>query len=209
MEENRVIEAPDVQTISHSHPGGGKVMKTVVVKDLMVALADYATVSQDATLYDAVLALEEAQKRYESEFSPYLHRAILVYDENRKIVGKVSQLDILMALEPNYRIVDLNKLSRFGYSLDYVQSFAKTGLWDKALRDICRKAADLIVKDFMYSPSQGEYIREDASLDEAIHQMLLGRHNSLLVTRGQDIVGILRLTDVFAFVCKNIKACKK
>jgi CBS domain-containing protein len=184
-------------------------MKTVQVKELMVALADYATVSQDATLYDAVLALEEAQKRYENEFSPYLHRAILVYDENRKIVGKVSQLDILMALEPNYRIVDLNKLSRFGYSLDYVQSFAKTGLWDKALRDICRKAADLIVKDFMYSPSQGEYIREDASLDEAIHQMLLGRHNSLLVTRGQDIVGILRLTDVFAFVCKNIKACKK
>ncbi|MFY9943221.1 MAG: CBS domain-containing protein, partial [Desulfobacterales bacterium] len=73
-------------------------MKTVVVKDLMVALADYATVSQDATLYDAVLALEEAQKRYESAFSPYLHRAILVYDKNRKIIGKVSQLDILMAL---------------------------------------------------------------------------------------------------------------
>jgi predicted transcriptional regulator len=39
--------------------------------------------------------------------------------------------------------------------------------------------------------------------------MLLGRHNSLLVTRGEDIVGILRLTDVFAFVCKNIKACKR
>jgi CBS domain-containing protein len=184
-------------------------MKTVVVKDLMVALADYATVSQDATLYDAVLALEEAQKRYESAFSPYLHRAVLVYDENRKIVGKVSQLDILMALEPNYKIVDLNKLSRFGYSLDYMQSFAKTGLWDKPLRDICRKAADLDVKDFMHNPKQGEYITEEAGLDEAIHQMLLGRHNSLLVTRGEEIVGILRLTDVFAYVCNNIKACKR
>jgi CBS domain-containing protein len=184
-------------------------MKTIQVKDLMVSLADYATVSQDATLYDAVLALEEAQKRYESDLSPYLHRAILVYDEKKKIVGKVSQLDILMALEPNYRIVDLNKLSRFGFSLDYVQSFAKTGLWDKALRDLCRKAADLIVKDFMHSPKQGEYITEDTGLDEAIHQMLLGRHNSLLVTRGEEIVGILRLTDVFAYVCNNIKACKR
>jgi len=184
-------------------------MKTVRVKELMVALEDYATVSQDATLYDAVLALEEAQKRFESEFSPYLHRAILVYDDNKKIVGKVSQLDILMALEPNYKVVDLQKLSRFGYSLDYIQSFAKTGLWDKPLRDICRKVADLIVKDFMYTPSQGEYIKEDASLDEAIHQMLVGKQNSLLVTREQDIVGILRLTDVFAFVCKNIKACKR
>ena len=64
---------------------------------------------RNATLHDAILALEEAQKRYESEFSPYLHRAVLVYDKNRKIVGKVSQLDILMALEPSYKIVDLEK----------------------------------------------------------------------------------------------------
>jgi CBS domain-containing protein len=183
-----------------------EIMKTVQVKDVMVALDDYATVSEDATLYDAVLALEKAQEQYEK--SQYLHRAILVYNSENKIVGKISQLDILMALEPNYRIVDLDKLSRFGYSLEYIQAFARTALWDKPLRDICRKAATFIVKDFMYTPRQGEYIKEDANLDEAIHQLLMGKQNSLLVTRNQDIVGILRLTDVYAFVCKNIKACK-
>jgi CBS domain-containing protein len=181
-------------------------MKTVQVKDVMVALKDYATVSEDATLEEAVMALEKAQEQYEK--SQYLHRAILVYDNKNKIVGKISQLDILMALEPNYRIVDLEKLSRFGYSLDYIQSFAKTALWDKPLRDICRKAATLIVKDFMHTPKQGEYIKEDANLDEAIHQLLIGKQNSLLVTRNQDIVGILRLTDVYAFVSENIKACR-
>jgi CBS domain-containing protein len=181
-------------------------MKTVQVKDVMVTLENYATVSEDATLYDAVLALEKAQEQYEK--SQYPHRAILVYDSKNKIVGKISQLDILMALEPNYQIVDLEKLSRFGYSLDYIQSFAKTALWDKPFRDICRKAATLIVKNFMYTPKQGEYIKEDANLDEAIHQLLIGKQNSLLVTRNQDIVGILRLTDVYTFVCKNIKACK-
>jgi CBS domain-containing protein len=181
-------------------------MKTVQVKDVMVALKDYATVSEDATLDEAVMALEKAQEQYEK--SQYLHRAILVYDSKNKIVGKISQLDILMALEPNYRIVDLEKLSRFGYSLDYIQSFAKTALWDKPLRDICRKAATLIVKDFMHTPKQGEYIKEDANLDEAIHQLLIGKQNSLLVTRNQDIVGILRLTDVYAFVSENIKACR-
>ena len=30
-----------------------------------------------------------------------------------------------------------------------------------------------------------------------IHQLVLGHHQSLLVTRGDKIVGILRLTDVF------------
>ena len=181
-------------------------MNTIQVKDIMVSLDDYATVSEDATLYDAVIALENAQEQYEK--SQYLHRAILVYDRENKIVGKISQLDILMALEPNYKIVNLENLSRFGYSLEYIKSFAKTALWDKPFRDICRKAATYLIKDIMYTPKQGEYIKEDANLDEAIHQLLIGKQNSLLVTRGQDIVGILRLTDVYAFVHKNIKACK-
>lgn len=181
-------------------------MKTVHVKEVMVPIKDYATVNQNATLYDAVLALEKAQDEFDQ--SRYRHRAVLVYDNEDKIVGKLSQLDLLKALEPNYQIVDLERLSRFGYSLDYLQSIAKASFWDKPLNDICRKAATLIVKDFMHTPKQGEFIVEDASLDEAIHQLIIGNHHSLLVTKGEDIVGILRLTDVFAFVCKNIKACE-
>jgi CBS domain-containing protein len=181
-------------------------MKTVQVKDIMVALEDYATVPEDATLFEAVLALEKAQEEFDQ--SRYRHRAILVYDDKHKIVGKISQLDLLMALEPNYRIVDFEKLSRFGYGLDYLKSIAKTSFWDKPLKDLCKKAANLIVKDFMYTPKKGEYIKEEANLDEAIHQLITQKHLSLLVTRNEDIVGILRLADVFAFVSKNIKACE-
>ena len=36
-------------------------MKTKLVKDLMVPLSDYATVSEDATLNEAVLALKQSQ----------------------------------------------------------------------------------------------------------------------------------------------------
>jgi CBS domain-containing protein len=181
-------------------------MKTVQVKDVMVALEDYATVSENATLYEAVLALEKAQEEFDQ--SRYRHRAILVYDDKQKIVGKISQLDLLMALEPNYKIVDFDKLSHFGYSIDYLQSVAKTSFWDKPLKNICKKAATLIVKDFMHTPSQGEYIKEDANLDQAIHQLITQKALSLLVTRKEDIVGILRLADVFVFVSKNIKACE-
>ncbi len=181
-------------------------MKSVQVKDVMVALEDYATVSENATLYEAVIALEKAQKEFDQ--SRYHHRAILVFDDQKKIVGKISQLDMLMALEPNYRIVDFEKLSHFGYSLDYLQSVAKTSFWDKPLKNICKKAATLIVKDFMHTPRKGEYIEENANLDQAIHQLITQKALSLLVTRGEDIVGILRLTDVFSFVCQNIKACE-
>ncbi len=181
-------------------------MKNVRVKDIMVALEDYATVSENANLNEAVLALEKAQEEFDQ--SRYHHRAILVYNDQKKIVGKISQLDMLMALEPNYKIVDFEKLSHFGYNLDYLQSVAKTSFWDKPLKNVCKKAATLIVKDFMRTPDKGEYIDENANLDQAIHQLITQKALSLLATREQDIVGILRLTDVFSLVCKNIKACE-
>jgi CBS domain-containing protein len=181
-------------------------MKTVQVKDIMVALEDYATVSENSTLYEAVLALENAQEEFDQ--SRYRHRAVLVYDDAHKIVGKISQMDLIRALEPNYRIVDFEKLSRFGYGLEYLQSVAKTSFWDKPMKDICKKAANFIVKEFMHTPKQGEYIDENANLDEAVHQLITQKHLSLLVTREHDIVGILRLSDVFALVSEDIKACK-
>ena len=63
-------------------------MQTIKVTELMVPLAEYASVSQDSTLYEAVLALEEAQKKFGEQ--SYKHRAILVYDESKKIVGQTQ-----------------------------------------------------------------------------------------------------------------------
>jgi CBS domain-containing protein len=183
-------------------------MKSIQVKTIMVPLKDYATVSESATMYDAVLALEKAQAEFDQD--RYRHRAILVYDDRNKIVGKVSQLDLIRALEPQYdKILDIDAISRTGYSLDYIETLSKSGLWTKPLNDICRKAADLQVKEFMYTPGSQEQIAEDAELNEAVHRLIVGKHHSLLVTRGEDIVGVLRLTDVFKLVSDRIKACKE
>jgi hypothetical protein len=52
----------------------------------------------------------------------------------------------------------------------------------------------------MQTPSPGEFVAEDCNLDTAIHRLIAGTHLSLLVTRGKQIVGILRISDVFAAV---------
>ena len=67
----------------------------------------------------------------------------------------------------------------------------------KKIDDMCKKAETLMVKDFMYTPSEGEYVTKNASLREAVHNFVMGDHQSLLVTGNEKIVGILRLTDVF------------
>ena len=182
-------------------------MKTMKVKDLMVPLDEYATVPEDATLYDAVLALEEAQEKLEN--LPYKHRAILVYNKKKRIVGKISQLDVIRALEPKYgEMGDISSLSRFGLSRKFIASIMEQNyLWEKPLEDICKKAGTTKVKHFMYTPGEGEYLNEDASLEKACHQLVMGHHQSLLITRGDEIVGVLRLTDVFHAIFQAMKKC--
>ena len=57
----------------------------------------------------------------------------------------------------------------------------------------------------MKTPSEFEYIEEDTPLDIAINQLLRGPYLSLLVTRNEQIVGILKLSDVFAAVFHEMK----
>lgn len=182
-------------------------MESITVKQMMIPLDDYATVSEDATLYEAVNALKESQKSLDEE--RHKHRAILVYNNKGKIVGKISQFDVLKALEPKYhRVGDFKELDGYGINADYIRNLIKElGLLQKPVDNICRKAAAIKVKHVMHSPSEGEYVDESATLNEAVIQLLMGKHQSLLVTRGKDITGVLRLSDVFTKVADEISSC--
>ena len=184
-------------------------VKAYTVKDLMVPLSEYATVQEDATLYDAVLALEEAQENFEDKHTRYRHRAILMLDKDGKVVGKLSQLDVLKALEPKYReMIQGQGSHRYGFTKKFMQSMLEDyNLFANPLDDICRKAGEQPVKNFMHAPSEGEFVSQDASLEVAIHQLIMGEHQSLLITHKEKIVGILRLTDVFAAVFHRMKEC--
>ena len=182
-------------------------MDTDKVRDIMVPLDEYATVSHSANLYEAVLALEKAQEEIERVNTAYLHRAVLVYDDTKKIIGKISQLDVLTALEPKYGEMGHSRsMSRVAFSPQFLKNMLETySLLSESLEAICRKARNVNVKDIMYTPSEGEYVDEKASLRVAIHQFVMGHHQSLLVTREGNIVGVLRLTDVFKEVFHVMK----
>jgi len=174
----------------------------------MVPLEEYATVSLDATLYDAILALEKAKMAFDPR--KHKHRAILVLDASGKVVGKLAVFDILIALEPKYGHSEAEgALSRSGYSSEFIHSMLKNNaLWSEPLDFLCKRAPELNVKDFMEAPVAGVYIDEKATIGEAIRQIVIQKQNSLLVTKGDEVVGILRLTDIFATICEKIKTCE-
>ena len=184
-------------------------MKKRQIKDLMVPLDEYATVFEDASLADAIMALERAQRAF--DHTKYRHRAILVLDNKHQPVGKIGQIDALKALEPKYKqFGDSRAITRAGFSPQLIRYMMESQqLCESSLVDMCAKGARIKVKDFMYSPEEGEKVDAEASLCEAIHQFVMtGMHLGLLVVKEGKIVGILRRTDVFMTVFGLMKECE-
>jgi CBS domain-containing protein len=176
------------------------------VKDLMVSLDQCALVSEDATLRQAVLALEEAQQNLLADRQPY--RAVLVIDDKKRIVGKINQLGILKALEPRYNVIgDLESLSLAGASEQFVSSMMEHyRLFQEKLPNLCSRAGRLLVKEVMRPVMR--CIDQEAALPEAIHKLVIWQTLSILVTRGTEVVGLLRLADLFDAITAQFQAAQ-
>lgn len=180
-------------------------MNAYIVKDLMVPISAYATVPEHATLFESVIALEKSQEQFQQ--SRYSHRAVLVLDKNKQVIGRLGQMDFLRALEPRDANLDqIRKFKQFGFSRKAVALQQEEYLRSSPpVLDVYSKAAKVKVTEFMQRPTEGEYVDENTSMDMALHQLTTGSSLSLLVTRGTTIVGVLRLADVFATVFHVMK----
>jgi CBS domain-containing protein len=165
------------------------IVRATSVKELMVPFTLCATVSEDASLHEAVLAFEASRQRCDRW--DYRFRIILVYDKQFRVVGTLRQFEVLKGLEKSTgqsKLVD-------------------NQIWGNILRDICDLAKHLKVRDIMTVPTDEEYISEDADLTVAVHRMLKGNFLSLMVNGEKGFVGIIRLSDIFREVCEDIKSC--
>ena len=184
-------------------------MEEIRVNQIMVPLSDYATVPDKANLVEAIEAMENKNKRHGD--LPYRHRSVLVLNAKNRVIGKLSQVDIMRALEPNYNKIGTDvSLSRFGFSSSFMNAIRdQFNLWERPLKELFRSLAQIRVTDVMYTPADHQRVAEDSTLQEAMHQFVMGRHQSLLVTasRGKRIVGILRSTDAFNCLCNEMEIC--
>jgi CBS-domain-containing membrane protein len=183
-------------------------MKTMQVKELMVPISDYATVHEDATMAEAIRAIENEKKRYGD--APYRHQSLVVVDSKQHVVGRLSQVDMMRALEPRYN--ELGESRWIGRSVLSKKVLAtireQFQLWEQPLDVTCQAVWSAKVKDYMQEPTEGEFVSETDTLNIATHRIVMGRHHSLLVTRGRVIVGILRSTDLFNAIYDMMIACK-
>ena len=169
----------------------------------MVPLDKYPIVDSSATVLDAVIRLGESRRGSDSGRQPY--QAVLIADKNGKIVGKIGQLALLRALEPQSHIAgDRDTLERagvgdalMGTALDHFRSL------QLGLPEMCHAAAALPVRIVMH-PFK-EHIDVDAPICEVIHQMGVWQTLSVLVTKNDCPVGLVRLSDLCDVVMKQMQ----
>lgn len=177
-------------------------METKYVKDIMFPIDEYAVVSEEATLYDSFVALNKSQRNLPE--GRQRHRAVVVADKNFKIIGKLGHLGFLKALEPKYGDMgNLEGISKSGVSKAFITSMMDNfGLWQSDMDDIVRRAHKIKIKDVMRPFS--EHVDANETLGEAIHKIIIWETISILVTDGDDVVGILRVSDVFDEMSRNV-----
>ncbi|MCU0561713.1 MAG: hypothetical protein MUD16_16170 [Desulfobacterales bacterium] len=175
------------------------------VRHYMVPIEKFPRIPDTATFSGAVIALEQAQEEYLA--GKREQRILLVYDNENKIVGKLSPLDVVRGLEPDFDKFMKSTTSSQVAGFDYVirSMREKVTLWSKPLDDLCSKAIDVQVKDFLRPPSAQQLVRIGDSLNEAFHRFVLGRHDSLFVTDGPKLVGLIRFSDVYREIERRLK----
>lgn len=180
-------------------------MEKMRVRELMVPVDHFPRISSGASFYEALVALEDAQKKYLA--GENTQRIMLVEDTNGNVFGKLSPIDMIRGLE-NYDHVEVEKtISRFG--LEYVKKPMEDEyrLWQTPFKDLCRKAADVRIEDFIKPPGEGQTVNIDDPLARAFDCFVIGRHDSLFVLDGEQIVGLLRFSDVYKSIRETMKEC--
>jgi CBS domain-containing protein len=170
------------------------------VKDRMIPIEKYATVSPEATLKEAALSLRISHCELETgmctEAGP---RTVFVIDENGNLVGILDFKSILETLIPEIAGGLSAKLAALGVSIAFAQADAadldeaNLGLKARVIKNAETKVSDIMLK------IRG-FIDADARLMDGLKMMFRNKITKLPVYEGDKLVGVLRDTDLFLAV---------
>lgn len=180
-------------------------MRDRPVREVMIPLAEYATVGPEASLGQVVAALDAAK----DQPGGYRHLSVLVVDAAGAVRGKLSPFSFLKALEPAY--LDPEKftaMGNWGFDEAFIARMLRDqGMFEAPLDHLCAKAARKTAGEILEKQDARQVIDADTGLAVAVHMFLMDRAEHLLVTRAGAVVGVLRLVDVFGEVLDAIRTC--
>lgn len=159
------------------------------VKDVMVPLAEYTTIPEDGTVWQAIEELRASfyAKLSTSRLMETGHRSVLVVNRQQEVTGILTIADLMNAIMPGY--LSAPKPSTAD-SIVFSPMFW-TGMFTRALKQIEEKQVGEVM-----SPAPLR-ISGDANLMEAAYMMIQSNLRRLLVENGGQVIGVIREQDLF------------
>ncbi|MHB8158253.1 MAG: CBS domain-containing protein [Desulfocucumaceae bacterium] len=155
--------------------------------DIMIAINDYSTIAETATIFEAIKALRQSFHRDGKAW--YGHRSVVVLDSKGKLTGILSLRGLLRAA--GFRELDED----IGI---------KSESWGWYYTSQLREDMGIKVRDVM-RPIALATVRQDTPVSEVALSLLRHKVNSLPVFNGAELVGIVRTIDIFMIIGEYFK----
>ena len=172
------------------------------VRDLMTYATNCRRIHLDVSIKAAILMLEGKNDGSLADEGGLNYAEMLVLSKDETVVGKLSAAEIVRNMDPIFHSQrcgeNMAHTAASGLTPTLLKSLAQNSpLRCESFELICQHVLNLKVEDCMLPAASNEIVLESDLLEDAIHKLAMGAHQSLLVKSEERIVGLLRLSDVF------------
>jgi CBS domain-containing protein len=173
-------------------------LKTLRAGEIMIPLEQYPHVCDTCTLREAIAEMEKAQLEVNGRRS--LPRLLLVFDQDKQLVGLVRRRDLLRGLEPRFLRGEHADYPRRLFEVDIDPNLLE--LSSDSLVEGMRGRSEHTVRDVMVADIVT--IDYDDHVMKAIHEIVSRNITALPVLREGRVVGIVRTVELFHEVAKLV-----
>ncbi|WP_027366021.1 CBS domain-containing protein [Desulfotruncus alcoholivorax] len=164
------------------------------VKDIMIPIYDYPTVSGEATLKDVLRVLLNS---YNYQGKPRTGRNCVFIVDNFELVGTFGIPELLAAIEPQYLKRSVKNVNEY-----YLWTAEIAFFWDGLLTERCQEIVHNNVRDFM-QPIENHVDINDTLL-KAAYSMVKNKVEAVAVKDKKRLVGMVRSVDIFREITRIV-----
>lgn len=167
----------------------GKPRREKCVRDIMIPVGSYTRVYEDATVKEAIVALEQSHRELQAtdRLMDTGHRSLLVFDRRDVLSGFLSLKDLIRATRPQYLSAPRPTMAD---TLQYSTMF-----WEGLFTSRVKEIKELHVFEIM--SNRPPRIDAEANLMEAAEAMASEQRRRVIVMQGDTVMGVVREQELF------------
>jgi CheY-like chemotaxis protein len=160
-----------------------------LVKDIMILADNYTSVSANASIKEALEAAMKSMDGYisSSRLIYTVHRSVLVFDEERDLVGVLSVRTLIESLRPAYLTAAKPSMAD---SMQYSPLFW-SGLFTSQARKLSGKAVREVMNNSFVQ------VDKETNLMEVVDLMTQNKTRRVIVMDGKRVLGVVREQELF------------